>query len=286
MVITKSGNWLADGRERNPEQILYTVDVVFNALHGTYGEDGTIQRLFDRHAVPYTGSKAFASTIAMNKLLTKQTLESTRSKMAPHVHVTRDSLDDIGRLASQIVDTFGPQYVIKPISSGSSVGTMMVKNPLLLPQALTDALGHYDEVMVEARIQGREATCGVAERYRGSKLYAFPPIEIVPPPSAEFFDKNVKYSGETEEICPARFDHDTKKEIEEASKFVHEKLGLSQYSRSDFILADDGLYFLEVNTLPGLTKESLLPKAIHAVGGAYPDFIAHLITDALNGRMS
>lgn len=286
VVITKSGDWLVDGRSRLPEQLLYTVDVVFNALHGTYGEDGTVQRLLDRHAVPYTGSKAFASNIAMNKILTKRTLEGTGIKMAPHVHVTRDSIDDLGRVSDRIVETFGPQYVIKPVASGSSVGTMMVTNPLLLPQALKDALGQFEEVMVEARIQGREATCGVAERYRGANLYAFPPIEIVPPPTAEFFNNDVKYSGETEEICPSRFSQEVKKEIEDASKLVHQRLGLSQYSRSDFIVAPEGIYFLEVNTLPGLTKESLFPKAIHAVGGTYPDFIAHLVTDALNTRVS
>lgn len=286
VVITKSGDWLADGRSRLPEQILYTVDVVFNALHGTYGEDGTVQRLLDRYGVPYTGSRAFPSNIAMNKVLTKRSLEGTGIKMAPHVHVTRDSLDDLGRVTDTILRTFGPQYVIKPVASGSSVGTMMVRNPLLLPQALKDALEKFDEVMVEARIEGREATCGVAERYRDTPLYAFPPIEIVPPPTAEFFDKEVKYNGETEEICPARFKLETKRAIEDASKFVHQKLGLSQYSRSDFIVAKDGIYFLEVNTLPGLTKESLLPKAISAVGGTYPHFIEHLVTDALRTRVS
>lgn len=286
IVITKSGEWLMDGRVRLPEQVLYTVDVVFNALHGTYGEDGTFQRLLDRHSVPYTGSKAFASNIAMNKHLTKRMLGEHGIKMAPHVHVSQDSLENLGRISENIINTFGPEYVIKPIASGSSVGTMMVKNPLLLEPALRDALSKYDEVMVEARIHGREATCGVAERYRGANLYAFPPIEIVPPAKAEFFDKDVKYNGETEEICPARFSHNVKKEIEDISKRVHENLGLSQYSRSDFIVADDGIYFLEVNTLPGLTKESLLPKAIEAVGGTYADFISHLVTDALRVRVS
>lgn len=286
VVITRSGEWLADGRAKLPEQVLYTVDVVFNALHGTYGEDGTVQRLLDRYAVPYTGSKAFPSNIAMNKILTKRALEGHGIKMAPHAQVTKESLKDLGRVTEKILTAFGPEYVIKPVASGSSVGTMMVRNPLLLESALKDALSKFDEVMVEARIHGREATCGVAERYRGAPLYAFPPIEIVPPPRAEFFDREVKYNGETEEICPARFGHAVKKEIEEASKFVHGKLGLSQYSRSDFIVADDGIYFLEVNTLPGLTKESLLPKAVHAVGGTYPHFIEHLITDALRTRVS
>ncbi len=284
IVISKNGEWLLNGRVMLPEHILHCVDVVFNALHGTYGEDGTVQRVLDRHGVPYTGSKAFASNLAMNKVLTKEYLKDSGVKLPEHLHITKDSLPDVARLSEKIVDMFGPQYVIKPVSSGSSVGTMMVKNPLLLQQAITDALSRYDEIMVEARIPGREATCGVIERYRGEGLYALPPIEIVIPAHADFFNEEVKYDGSTQEICPARFDYDTKNILEEASKIVHETLGLSQYSRSDFIVNDGGVYFLEVNTLPGLTEESLFPKAINAIGGTYKEFITHLLTDALHHK--
>ncbi len=281
IVISKNGEWLLNGRVMLPEHILHCVDVVFNALHGTYGEDGTVQRVLDRHGVPYTGSKAFASNLAMNKVLTKEYLKDSDIKLPDHLHITKDSLPEVARLSEKIVDMFGPQYVIKPVASGSSVGTMMVKNPLVLPQAITDALSHYDEIMVEARIPGREATCGVIERFRGDALYALPPIEIVVPAHVDFFNESVKYDGSTQEICPARFDYDVKNIIEVAARVVHETLGLSQYSRSDFIVNDDGVYFLEVNTLPGLTKESLFPKAINAIGGTYKEFISHLLTDAL-----
>lgn len=281
VIITKSGEWLWNGKTYLPEHILRSVDVVFIALHGAYGEDGTVQRLLDRHNVPYTGSKAFPSNIAMNKILTKNFIKDIDVKVPDHVHITRDSLHDVGRISERIIDQFGPQYVIKPVSSGSSVGTMMIKNPLLLPQAITDALTKFEEIMVEVRIPGREATCGVIDRYRGADLYALPPIEIVPPAHAEFFSDAVKYTGETQEFCPARFSRAIKDELEHISKLVHKTLDLSQYSRSDFIIADDGIYFLEVNTLPGLTKESLLPKAIEAVGGTYTEFITHLLTDAL-----
>lgn len=281
VVITKNGEWLIDGVVRYPENFLPVVDVVFLGLHGTYGEDGTIQRLLDRFAVPYTGSKALSSSIAFNKALTKDTMKKVSVKMAPHLTVSRDSLESVPRIAEQIATMFGPQYFIKPVSSGSSVGTMMVKNPMLLSQAITDALSVYDEVIVEPRIMGREATCGVIERYRNEPLYALPPIEIIPPEEAEFFDNTVKYNDTTQELCPSTFPKAIKDEIEKTSKLVHETIGLSQYSRSDFIVADDGIYFLEVNTLPGLTPTSLLPKAIAAVGGTYSDFITHLLTDTL-----
>ncbi len=280
VTILRSGAWLMDGKEYLPEHILHCVDVVFNGLHGTYGEDGTIQRLLDRYGVPYTGSRAFASSIAMNKILTKRALKDTGITTAPHIHVTKDSQYDLGAVTDRIMDTFGPEYVIKPVSSGSSVGTMIVRDKVQLRQALQDALSRFDEVMVELRIKGREATVGVIDRYRDTERYALPPVEIVVPPQTEFFDHIAKYNGGTEERCPSSFNQTTKKRLEDAARLVHETLGLSQYSRSDFIVAPDAIYFLEVNTLPGLTAESLLPKAIAAVGGSYTDFITHVLTDA------
>lgn len=284
VVITREGEWLQRGIARFPEQILQMVDVVFIALHGAYGEDGTLQRLLDRYGVRYTGSGAYASRVAMHKALTKDILRDSGVKMAPHMVVTRDSKGSAHKIAGAITEMFGPEYVIKPVSSGSSVGTMMVRDPLLLSKAIEDALTHYDEVLVEKRMHGQEATCGVVERYRDQGLYALPPIEIVPPSKAAFFDRTAKYDGSTAEICPGRFSYDTKNAIEELAKRIHRDIGLAQYSRADFIIADDGIYFLEVNTLPGLTTESLFPKAISAVGGTYEDFIQHLVMDALQGK--
>jgi D-alanine-D-alanine ligase len=104
-----------------------------------------------------------------------------------------------------------------------------------------------------------------------------PAIEIVPPPSAQFFSADVKYSGETEEICPGRFSKDEKQELSALAQEVHQLLGLRQYSRSDFIVASDGIYFLEVNTLPGLTSQSLFPRSMEAVGSSYKELVNHLI---------
>ena len=281
VVVTKGGEWLYRGALRFPEQILSHVDVVFIALHGAYGEDGKIQRLLDRHHIPYTGSGAYPSGIAINKVLTKDHVRDIGVKMPPHIVVSQDSKKNLHNMADTISDLFGPQYVIKPISSGSSAGTMMVKNSALLPQALNDALSIYDQVLVEKRIIGKEATGGVINRFRGEDIYALPPIEIVPPEKAEFFSADVKYTGETLEICPGNFSREEKREIEQLSKAIHKHLGLSQYSRSDFMVAPDGIYFLEVNTLPGLTAQSLFPKAMMAVGSSYEELINHLLQDAI-----
>lgn len=281
VIITKSGEWLVAGRVCLPEHILHSVDVVFNALHGSYGEDGTIQRLFDRYAVPYTGSRAFSSSVGMHKGLTKKYLRETAIKTPQHVQVSRDSLKDLGRVTEKIIDTFSPHYIIKPVASGSSVGTMSVKNPLLLQQALRDALSVHEEVMVEAKIPGREASCGVIDRYRNEDTYVLPPLEIHLPEEADFYSTDMKRDDSARVSCPSGFDSHTKKELEQMARLVHHTLQLSQYSRADFIVSHDGIYFLEVNTLPDITQNSLFSKALTSVGANYTDFITHLLTDAI-----
>lgn len=281
VVITKGGEWLLRGVVREPHEILQHTDVAFNALHGVYGEDGQVQRIMDKAGVRYTGSDAFSSAIAMNKVITKDRLSQLGINMARHMLVTSAAKGNLHGTARSISDLFGPKYVVKPVTGGSSVGTVCVGSELMLEKALDTALSVYDKVLVEEFIDGKEATCGVVEDFRHKKLYVLPPIEIVPPKDAGFFDYKVKYDGSTEEICPGRFTREEKDEIERMAEEVHQALELSQYSRSDFIVTRDGIYFLEVNTLPGLTAESLLPKALDAVGCSYKDFVHHLLTHAL-----
>jgi D-alanine-D-alanine ligase len=279
ITITKSGEWLIEGRTRYPEHILPTIDVVFIALHGAYGEDGTIQRLLDRFGVPYTGSGAYASGIAMHKGYTKAHVREAPVLLGEHEIITRELHKTGATYAGEIRSRFGQQYVVKPVSSGSSVGVELVLNTLDLGDAIERAFMQSNELIVEEYIPGREVTCGVIERFRGKEVYALPPVLIVPPPEAHFFDSAVKYDGSTQEICPAPISRKETEAIERAAIDIHKTLGLSQYSRSDFILGKDGLYFLEINTLPGLTKESLFPKALTAVGSNHESFVNHVLHD-------
>lgn len=283
ITITKQGEWVRDGYVRDPEFALALADVVLIALHGTYGEDGTIQRILDRMKIPYTGSLAYPSSVAINKYLTKEKLRTTGITMAPHMRVTR-GVADIMKVAETIDSLFGPEYVVKPTNSGSSIDTTMVTGVLNLERTIRNLLQSRDEILVEKRIRGREATCGVIERFRGQSTYTLPPIEIIPPHNQDFFTYQAKYSNETIELCPSRFAPSEKAEIERLAEIVHRELDLRQYSRSDFIIASDGIYFLEINTLPGLTETSLLPKALDAVGCSYTEFLHHLLTDALAHR--
>ncbi len=280
VIITKTGKWMVSGQERAPEQALLATDVVFIAMHGEYGENGEVQKICERLHIPFTGSNSFPSKTAFNKDTTKRLLRSHAIHLPRHVKFSRESTASIADRVYAIARAFGPEYVIKPTASGSSFGVLMVKGAAELESKLRDTLEVYEDCMVEERIRGREATCGVLENFRDQPLYALPPIEIVPPEKSDFFAADVKYTGETEEICPGRFSFDERQAIIEGACLAHTVLGLSQYSRSDFMVSDGKVYFLEVNTLPGLTAQSLFPKAAEAIGLSFPDLVTHLVHTA------
>lgn len=277
ITISRAGEWLDTGFVRTPDHVLDSVDVVFLALHGNFGEDGSVQRILERKYIPFTGSRSFASALALNKDLTKSFLKQHGVKMPKHFKVTREGTKDPYQTAETIKTLFGPRYVVKPVSSGSSLGTVMVDNASDLAFGIVNSLTEHDAIMVEEQVVGKEATVPVMEQFRGHPLYVFPPVEIVPPQSARFFDYAVKYDGSTREICPGRFSTEEKAKLQAIASLIHKELGLQQYSRSDFIVKDGEAYFLEVNTLPGLTPESVMPKAFTEIGGTYEEMIDHLI---------
>lgn len=284
ITVSKSGEWIIEGMVKPPEIALLAVDVVFIAMHGAYGEDGTVQKICERHHIPFTGSNSFPSTLAFNKDTTKRSLRNSGVRLPKHVKIRRDESANYREIAAAIAAEFGPEYVLKPTNSGSSHGVMMVGDDASLEAALTDMADVYEEFMVEERIRGTEATVALLENFRDQTHYLLPAIEIIPPASSDFFAADVKYNGTTVELCPGRFSAAEKDLLAEAARIVHQELGLSQYSRSDFMVRDGEVYFLEVNTLPGLTPESLFPKAAAAIGCSFPQLIEHLIVTARVNR--
>jgi D-alanine-D-alanine ligase len=275
LFIDRAGVWHLHGLAVPPEQALHGVDVAFNAMHGAYGEDGTVQRLLDRLSVAYTGSGALASSVAFNKHLTKEEARKLGVKVA-HGVVVNDQ-GDSEALARQLFRTFPHPAIVKPVVGGSSVGTTIARSFHELQFALDEAFKLSSQALVEEYIKGKEATVGVINHFRGESIYALMPVEIIPPAHHSFFSYEAKYSGESTERVPGHFTHAQKSELERLAKLVHQGLKLDHYSRSDFILSRRGIYFLEVNTLPGLTSESLLPKALKAVGSKLSEFIDHVI---------
>ncbi len=280
LVVTKNGEWLYEGRVKDPLCALSACDVVFVALHGQYGEDGEVQKLLQRLRIPFTGSNSLSASIAFNKFLTKESLREHGVLMPRHTLVSRTAFHNLNAVVREIERQYLKGIVLKPVTSGSSVGVRVLRETNRLAEEMGELLRLYPQVMVEEYIEGQEATCGVLEDFRNINLYTFPVVEIIPPTEAEFFDYESKYSGKTNEICPARLSISEREEIERVSALVHKALHLSQYSRSDFRINKGQVYFLEVNTHPGLTSESLYPKAAQAVGLSFDNLVEHLLLSA------
>lgn len=277
IIITRGGQWLESGKVQVPEKALDAVDVVFIALHGQYGEDGQLQRLLQRLNIPFTGSNAFASGVAYNKELAKMTLREHGISMAKHRRIERERITNIAAEVDAIIADLGTELFIKPSAGGSSIGARYIPHAEALREALSEMLPESETLMVEEFIRGREATVGILEKFRNEELYVLPAIEIVPPGGQPFFSYEVKYNGATQEICPGRFSYHEKSKLSDTAAKIHKLLNCDHYSRTDFILRDGEVYFIETNTLPGLTAESLFPKAAAAVGLDFKQLIQHLV---------
>ena len=243
-------------------------DVVFLALHGTYGEDGTVQRRLDGLGALYTGCDAEASRIAFDKVLTKQRCQAAGVPTPPFVVV--------GSAGVGLPGGFQPPLVVKPVRQGSSVGLQFVQHVGDWPGALAAALKFDSEVLVEEKISGRETTVGIL----GDQ--ALPVVEVRP--KAGSYDYRNKYTaGCTEYFCPADFDAATTRRIQDAALGAFRAVGGRDYARVDVMVRPDGSpWVLEVNTLPGMTETSLLPKAAAAAGMNYAQLCQRVVDLALN----
>ena len=232
-------------------------DVLFVALHGGQGENGTVQALLDVLGVPYTGSGRLASALAMDKDLSKRVLRDA-GVAVPRWVMAPASADVAAR-------EVGFPCIVKPSNEGSSVGLSLVRDPADLAAAVTAAASWDAEVMIEEYIPGRELTVGIV----GDR--ALPVGEIIP--RHELFDYECKYTtGMAEEIFPAPIPPALAERTQAAALMAHRALKLGGYSRIDFrVGADGGIFCLEANTLPGMTANSLIPKAARAAGMAFPD---------------
>ncbi len=218
----------------------------------------------------------------MNNHLSKNVYKN--EKMKTPQSLLLDSLQSISVEAHKAFQKFPLPVIVKPTSSGSSVGVKIVKGFPELEEAIKQAFEHSQSVLVEEFIDGIEATVGVVDGYRDHDLYALPPIEIRPH-GDRFFDFEAKYQGLSDEIVPGNFTEAQKKELEHLAKQAHKALGLRHYSRSDFMIHPKrGIFILETNTLPGLTEESLIPKALYSVGASLEHFLDHIVQLAINDK--
>lgn len=255
------------------------LDIAFLALHGAPGEDGTIQSLLELKGIPYTGSGVLASAIAIDKAMTKRLLEAAEVptprwfQLGRGVATEGELLDRADRITSYPI-------VVKPNDGGSTVGMSILDNADGLAEAYRLAGEYSARVLFEEFIPGRELTVTIL----GDE--SLPIVEIRP--NSGFYDYSSKYTaGRTEYICPAELPRDIEEEVRELARRAHVALGCRGYSRVDFRLSPENVpYCLEVNTLPGMTATSLVPKAAAAAGLSYPALCERIIALALDTNFS
>lgn len=250
------------------------IEVIFIAMHGPFGEDGTVQGILELAGLRYTGSKVLASAIGMDKIMFRKLMASEEISIPRYIVVNNgDSLSNISKVLGS------PPYFVKPHNQGSSVGASIVKEKKDLGKALKTAFHYSDTALVDEYIKGKEITCGIIGN---EKPIPLPVIEIIPK-KGEFFDYESKYSESgAEEIVPARISKSLTKKVQELAIKVYKLVGARGFARIDFILRDNRYpYVLEINTIPGLTPMSLLPKAAKVATISYPELLDKIIKYAL-----
>lgn len=246
-------------------------DVVFIVLHGAPGEDGRVQAVLDLMDIPYTGSGVLASALALDKVMTKRVLKASGVPVAPDVVCyCSESLETV---MWKVSESLGYPVIVKPNTQGSTIGVHRVYRESDLAEALDDAF-HYDEcVLIEPLLSGVELTVPVVGNWRA---VALPMIEIVP--AGGFYDYEAKYTpGATEEIIPARVPDEIHQQCAHYALLSHRALGCQGMSRTDFIWARDQLVVLEVNTIPGMTPTSLLPRSAEAYGWSFERLVENIV---------
>ncbi len=252
IAIDKNGFTLDTGRE------IISFDGVLIVIHGSPGEDGKLQAYFEMIGLPYAGCNSFTSSLTFDKFACKVFLEKYRIPTAPSVLVRKTA----GWAPPDLGDMVYPLF-IKPNTSGSSFGVTKVFRPSEVGTAIRKAFEESDEVIIEEFIEGTEVSCGVLKT--GDRDIIFPPTEIVP--RNEFFDYQSKYAeGMAEEITPARLPEEQITLLQETASYIYSVLGCRGIARIDFILKGHTPYFLEINTIPGLSKESIIPRQARAFG--------------------
>lgn len=285
LVIIKGTNWICrmEGGDYPVNISDFTVragethlrfDAVFNIIHGTPGEDGMIQGYFDMLGIPCTSSGRLTSALTFNKYMCSRFVSSAGCVSTADAVLIRKGAEV---KPDDILAVTGLPCFVKPNNGGSSVGMSKVKVAEKLPAAIRKAMKHDTEVLVEAFVKGTEVTCGVFS-HKGS-IMVLPLTEIVS--KREYFDFTAKYKGKSEEITPARISEDQETGIKRISSILYRHLNCRGVVRFDYILTSGGPYFLEVNTIPGMSRESIIPQMLAHHGISLRDFITAMIQNAL-----
>lgn len=282
--LSKDKKWFVNGRLVNMAKALKSCDLVFNALHGTFGEDGRAQALMEYYDARYTGSGITASALAMDKLRSREIFKLAGFN-APKTLKIKKEENYQARLNLFITKITKLPVVVKPCCSGSSVGVSIVRKTPNLFSAVENAFKFCKKVLIEEFIKGREVTCGVLDNFDGQEVGAFPVTEIVPSVKNKFYNYDAKYKdNKTKFKTPASLDEDIYKRVQNIAVRAHQLLGCRGCSRTDIIIKEGNntIYVLETNTLPGMTSHSLVPQAAKAAGLTFSQLLDRIIDSSLS----
>lgn len=247
-------------------------DFAYIMQHGAPGETGQLQGYFEVLHIPFSSCSSFVSTVAFDKYSCKSYLRTAEFvRLSPDAFIRKGM--DVESFAAQTLSRLRLPLFVKPTCGGSSFGITKVKTPEALPDAIRFAFTEGDAVIVEEAVSGREITCAVY--FDGNGARALPVIEILT--ENEYFDYDAKYNGHSREVCPAEVSDDVVALIQKTTAKLYENLDCAGIVRMDYILGSDGLYFLEVNTIPGMTSASLVPKMVRAAGLDMTAFLTDII---------
>ncbi len=288
LILMKGNSWSCQAGEKSIEidkndftlplpEGRVRFDAVFIAIHGTPGENGKLQGYFDMLGIPYVGCKADVSALTFNKHLCNTYLKAYDVRMTDAVHLYRHEQADV----DAIVRRLGLPCFVKPCGSGSSVGVTKVYKESELSEALKEAFRYDEEALVERFVPGRELACGVVSLHHEPQVIAI--TEICP--KKDFFDYEAKYQAElSDEITPADIPGNWRKQCEAESLRIYKALGCSGIVRIDYIVNEEGLFFIEVNTIPGQTGGSIVPKQLAWRGWDFGELCTRLLEETLEGR--
>ena len=301
IVISPSSHWYHwddahndpefwDKQEPNKKGIGASIDhmlfetgteIVFVAMHGAYGEDGTVQGLLEALDVPYTGSGIVASALGMDKEKSRQIFRQRGLQTPPTVRCLYKAWqEDSKSVKDRILNEIGYPCVVKPNNLGSSLGVNIIHEPEELEECFERSFEFSDTLLVEKFLKGTEVTCAILGNPRSAEPLVLPPIEIIP--EGEFFDYQNKYTpGRAMELIPARISKTAEERVMAAAVEAHSALGCAGMSRTDMILVDDVPMVLEINTIPGMTEVSLYPQSAKAVGIDFPSLLDRIIDNAM-----
>jgi D-alanine-D-alanine ligase len=293
--ISKDRKWFLNNKLSTEEKALKSCEFIFNALHGTFGEDGQVQALMEYRGVRYSGSGICGSALAIDKLRSREIFKLAGLQVPKTLKIRKgENYQAVLNLFVTKVTNF--PVVVKPCSNGSSLGVEIVGDRPKLEKAIKTAFKIENKILIEEYVQGREFTCGVLENFN-QPFAALPVTEIIPKKGNQFFNYKAKYkNGQSDEITPAGIDESTTKRIQDIAVKAHQLLGCRAYSRTDMIIANmkqeqlefgrdmnnyNNIFVLETNTLPGLTPASLMPKAASVAGLTFTQLLDKIIESSL-----